>query len=61
MKRTIESPLGWMRLFPVMAHTPPAGTTRDADAEPAHRDSSPSVEVVIEEEGCQRESAAAAA
>ena len=60
MTRTIESPLGWMRLFPVMAHQPPAGTTRDADAEPVHRDSSPSIEIV-EEEGCQRESAAAAA
>lgn len=61
MTRTIESPLGWMRLFPVMAHEPPTGTTRDADTGSAKRDSSPSIDIVVEEEGCQRDSAPAAA
>ncbi|MBW2263104.1 MAG: hypothetical protein JRG91_14115 [Deltaproteobacteria bacterium] len=56
MRRTIESPLGHLRLFPVMAHMPPAGCAQDpgtgsADTGSALRESSPVIEIVGAGEG----------
>ena len=55
MTRTIESPLGWMRLFPVMGHMPTAATTQDAKGS-EQRESIPVIETIGGEDGAERDS-----
>lgn len=61
MTRTIESPVGPVRLFPVMAHVPPDGSGQEADEEPEARESSPLVDVTVGRERVERQGAPAAA
>jgi hypothetical protein len=59
MTRTIESPVGPVRLIPVMAHVPPDGSRQDE--EPVERESSPLVDVTGGRERVERQGAPAAA
>jgi len=61
MTRIIESPVGNVKLIPVMAHVPPDGSRQEEDEEPEPRESSPLVDVTVGRERAERQSAPAAA